>query len=246
VERFANSEKTEHLELVANALFNKGVALGAWGKTEEAILAYNQVVERFGKSDKSELLEVVESALMNKSSTLANLERYKEALETCDAALHIQPQNPFAIMYRVLLLIDLKLEDDAIHYAKEIIHYPSMDTTIKTLMSFQLLQRSMYNISLLKSIRDIYKEDVSSLIGGLISLIRSWMPISEKGAKDLEKAEENLWEVFEDIPEAKNIIDILNASRRSALGDQKALMEIPLELRQLIIGKENSNKLNYT
>ena len=39
----------------------------------------------------------------------------------------------------------------------------------------------------------------------------------------------------------RNIVYMLDGVRKVETGNQKALMEIPLELRQLIIGKENSN-----
>jgi len=58
--------------------------------------------------------------------------------------------------------------------------------------------------------------------------------MSESNARDLEKAEETLMEVFAEISEAKPALDMLTAARKDALGDPKALLDLPLELRRLI------------
>ncbi|MBL4691012.1 MAG: hypothetical protein JKY68_06055, partial [Rhodospirillales bacterium] len=51
----------------AMALFNKGVALGEAGKSEEAIAAYDEVVRRFGDSGETALLEQVAKAFNGKA-----------------------------------------------------------------------------------------------------------------------------------------------------------------------------------
>jgi TolA-binding protein len=47
---------------VARALFNKGVTLGALGRSADAIAVYDEVVARYGTASEPALLEVVEMA----------------------------------------------------------------------------------------------------------------------------------------------------------------------------------------
>jgi hypothetical protein len=47
---------------VAKALFNKGVRLGALGRSVEAIGVYDDVVARFGAVEEPELKDLVERA----------------------------------------------------------------------------------------------------------------------------------------------------------------------------------------
>ena len=59
--------------MVAEALFNKGVARGQLGETNAAIALYDEVIERFGDSDASDLRGMVAQALINKGAMQGQL-----------------------------------------------------------------------------------------------------------------------------------------------------------------------------
>jgi hypothetical protein len=59
--------------LVAWALYSKGFALGALGRSEEVIAVFNDLLARFGTATEPPLREQVAKALYNKGVALAVL-----------------------------------------------------------------------------------------------------------------------------------------------------------------------------
>jgi tetratricopeptide (TPR) repeat protein len=71
--------------IVATALLNKGIALGTFGRSTEAIAVYDELLARFGTV--TELSEQVAKALVNKGNTLGKLNRSAEAIAVYDELL---------------------------------------------------------------------------------------------------------------------------------------------------------------
>ena len=74
-------------ELIAQALFNKGVTLGQLQRPEEAITAYDELLGRFGDMQAAALQEPVARALVNKGAVLEQLQRPEEAITAYDELL---------------------------------------------------------------------------------------------------------------------------------------------------------------
>ncbi len=85
--RFEAATESPLRESVANALFNKGVALGALGRSEEAIAAYDDLLARFGSAIELPLRELVANALVNKGIMLGALGRSEDAIVVYDDLL---------------------------------------------------------------------------------------------------------------------------------------------------------------
>ena len=81
---FGKSADSALLGSVALALSNKGQALNALNRPEEALAAYDEVVRLYGESQSSEILEAVAKALLNKANALVESERHECALSVCD------------------------------------------------------------------------------------------------------------------------------------------------------------------
>ena len=71
----------------AQALFNKGIALGTLNKVEEAISSYEQVIEQFSESQELALQELVAKALINKGITLGTLNKVEEAISSYEQVI---------------------------------------------------------------------------------------------------------------------------------------------------------------
>jgi tetratricopeptide (TPR) repeat protein len=71
----------------AQALFNKGIALGELGRSEEEIAVYDDLLARFGNAIELPLREQVATALVNKGITLDALDRREEAIAVYDDVL---------------------------------------------------------------------------------------------------------------------------------------------------------------
>ena len=63
---------------------DKGAALGALNRPQDALEACDEVVRRFGESETPAFLKRVASALVNRGAALGALNRPQEALESCD------------------------------------------------------------------------------------------------------------------------------------------------------------------
>ena len=87
VRRFGKSETPALLERVATALVNRGHALVALNRPQDAAEAYDEVVRRFGKSETPILLERVATALVNRGAVLVALNRPQEALDAYDEVI---------------------------------------------------------------------------------------------------------------------------------------------------------------
>ena len=85
-ERLVHPDEDERVT-AASVLFQRGVALGKGGRTEEELAAYDEVVRRFGKSEEPALLEAVAKALFNRGVGLGELDRTEEALAAYDEVL---------------------------------------------------------------------------------------------------------------------------------------------------------------
>ncbi len=72
---------------IAQALFNKGVTLGALGRSEDELAVYDDLLVRFGDSSAPAIQEQVAMALRNKGVTLGALGRSEDALAVCDDLL---------------------------------------------------------------------------------------------------------------------------------------------------------------
>ena len=75
---------SDTMERDAEALLNKGVALGDSGEFGEAIKTLDDLVAQFGETEKPEIKELVVSALVGKSGAFIELEQYEEAIKTLD------------------------------------------------------------------------------------------------------------------------------------------------------------------
>ena len=236
VERFGGIDESELPEKVASALFNKGVALGRLNRSDDEIAVYDEIVERFGDSEHPEILEQVAKALVNKGVTLGEINRHEDALAAHESALRLQPGEPSLAIYgRFNILRELNKEEEAFSYLDEILDSSLPETAGITLSSLLISDFVQDNVRLGRVAEAYISHDsVGLLIGGLVGWIRQSLPISESDARDLEKAEETLMEVFSEITEAKLVLDMLTAARKDALGDPKALLKLPLELRRLI------------
>ena len=78
------SEYPDLVPVVAKALFNKGVTLGALDRSVEAIAAYDDLVARFGVAPELLLREAVAKALVNKGITYGRLKRRDDAIAVYD------------------------------------------------------------------------------------------------------------------------------------------------------------------
>src|SRR6185436_789941 len=120
-------------EQVATALFNKGVRLGALGRSEEELSVYEEVASRFGDRPELALAEPVVSALGNKGWLQYELGDFNNSVVSSRAAL---ARTPGATWIRCNLALAL-LHLGEIDAARET--YAQASKEIETPEDFQRL-----------------------------------------------------------------------------------------------------------
>ena len=86
-ERLSAFGDADHRYWQARALFNKGVTLGALGRSEDEIAVYDDLLTGFGTATELPLREQVASAFFNKGVTLGALGRSGDAIAVYDDLL---------------------------------------------------------------------------------------------------------------------------------------------------------------
>ena len=87
VHRFGANDALIPLQLVASALFSKGLTLGGLNRPKEALAAYDEVVRRFGENKSSDCRSWAELALIAKAAAELALRQYGSAIETAGRVL---------------------------------------------------------------------------------------------------------------------------------------------------------------
>jgi len=234
VEHFGGSVRPELQEQVARALVNKGFTLGNLMRYEEEIGVYHQVVEHLGESVRPEIQEQIGRALFNKGAALVDLCKYFEALSAFNSVLQIQPEYPNALTGSILALILLKKEDEALNTLSTMLKKIPNSHNARIAVAFGLIGILLQDEKRLKQVIEIYQPDQKSLIAGLTKWVQNQLPLSRSDAEKLEPAYQTLASAFNSIPEAEPTLQIFQAARLDAMGDRKALLSLPIELRQLV------------
>jgi hypothetical protein len=86
----------------------------------------------------------------------------------------------------------------------------------------------------LRELVDLYHETPDSLSMGFIGWVQKLLPMSEAKAKALESTERVLKDLFGQVPTWSLALDLFTAVRHHAMGDRKALLDLPLEIRRLL------------
>ncbi|MBN1226616.1 MAG: tetratricopeptide repeat protein [Deltaproteobacteria bacterium] len=234
VKMFGASKQPDLQVHVAGALVYKGYTLGILERPDEAISAYDQVVKMFGVSKDPELQVRVARALNNKGFIMLGFENAAEALAIFNTALQTQPDFSPALLGKVIALMKNRQEDEAIDYLSEALEKIPPHNEIRKFIIFKLIDLLIHDEKRLRRVVEIYQEDQNSLIAGLIRWVQDQVPISKEKAETLENTYKTLESVFKGISEAEPALQLLHAARLDALGDSKALLNLPREMRQLI------------
>ena len=247
VERFGEREEAALQERVAGALVNKAVALGSLGRSEEELSVYDSVVERFGGREEGALQDMVAGALFNKGVTLRSLGRSDEALSVYDSVVErfggreegaLQDMVAGAMFNKGVVLGSLGRNEEALVAFRTVLEKTGRGDDLRQLVAATLISTFCAKENLLKEAVSLVRDDPESLAGGLVRWIQSLLPMSRKEAESLADCESVLKRVLADVPACGPAIQMLEAIRRDALGDDRALLKLPLELRRLIRPEE--------
>lgn len=261
----AEWEASEELEALGKALTNKGAMLQELGRLEEALAAYDEAVRRLGESESPAVIKVAAAALVNKGLTLAELGRPEAAVSVYDQVVcrfgesdqrELLKQVAMALYNKAIALDELgeheraaAAYDDVVkrfggraELVEDLLQLAAREPNIRAPLAGRLICFSVQNEALLREVARAYSQDARALAGGLVEWLRWQLPLSKADAEKLEEAERALRSVLGNIPETQPALDMLNAARRHAMGERKALLDLPVELRRLILQAEGSDE----
>ena len=161
-----------------------------------------------------------------------------DALKHSEEAMQLLPNEYATKLPYAYILFKLHRNDEGFSSLKEFItKAPLNDLNDPELIdAFAiLLSEWIENDTIVYQIFPMFNaQHYKSLQQGLQLWLQEQIPLSEEKADKFGKLYQALQNTFSEVPEMKPIITLLRAAQGYALGDQKALMDIPLELRKLI------------
>lgn len=234
VNRFGGSEQPELLNRVASALINKGITLGQLNRSEEEIAVYDDLVDRFGTSGQPKLSEPLARALAAKASIELENGRLLEGLASSERALSFVSNHPAAARARLRALFRLGNVTGGLQYIRELLSTIGPEDAMRSGLVTWVLEEKNGDAAVLGMLVELYQETPEPLSLGLLAWIQQQLPVSEARARLLEKSEQALAQFFGRIPTCSLALQLFTAVRRDAMGDRKALLQLPLEIRRLV------------
>lgn len=234
VNRFGVSVHPELLNQVARALVNKGVTLGQLNRSGEAIAVYDDLVDRFSTSGQPELSDHLARALAAKASIELENGRLLEGLALSERALSFVSNHPAALQARLRALFRLGNVTRGIEYIRGLLSTIGPEDAMRSGLVTWVLEEKNGDAVVLGMLVDLYQETPEPLSLGLLAWIQQQLPVSETTARLLEKSEQALAQSFGRIPTCSLALQLLTVVRRDAMGDRKALLQLPLEIRRLV------------
>lgn len=231
--RFESTDQGDLQELVARTLTDKASALLQAGRTAEANDTYQRVVDKYGACQNESLRHICANALAAEAQIALVAKDYVAAMEFCRQSIEFSPNFAKALGLYIEALFSVGRSSAAIKTLGKFLNVTRSGDELRPLAAARLIRLLHTTPTELKKIVRHFHDD-NSLVQGLTMWVGLQFPISRETAKNLESADSILSELFADIEAAQLPLKMLNVARRDVLGDTEALLELPLELRQLI------------
>ena len=172
---------------------------------------------------------------LSKSAISMKNGNLSDALKHCEEAMQFLPNEHGTKLIYADILFNFHRDDEGFCSLKNFItNVPLNDPKIIDVFA-SFLSEWIENDTIIHNLFSIFDpQNCKILQQGLQLWIQKQIPLSPEKADKLGKVYQALQSIFGDVPEMKPIIALLRAAQGYSLGDKKALMDIPLELRQLI------------
>ena len=232
VRRFGSSENADLLAQVAMALVNKGITLGQLNRSKEAMAVYDEVVRSF--SADAMLTVPVARALAAKASLELEAGNFSESVVLSERALSFVAGYPSAVQMRLRATFRAGKLLEGFQILRDFLSEINRTDPLRSSLVTLVLEENHGKDVALRELVDLYHETPDSLSMGFIGWVQKLLPMSEAKAKALESTERVLKDLFGQVPTWSLALDLFTAVRHHAMGDRKALLDLPLEIRRLL------------
>ena len=232
VRRFGSSENADLLAQVAMALVNKGITLGQLNRSKEAMAVYDEVVRSF--SADAMLAVPVARALAAKASLELEAGNFSESVVLSERALSFVVGYPSAVQMRLRATFRAGKLLEGFQILRDFLSEINRTDPLRSSLVTLVLEENHGKDVALRELVDLYHETPDSLSMGFIGWVQKLLPMGEAKAKALESTERVLKDLFGQVPTWSLALDLFTAVRHHAMGDRKALLDLPLEIRRLL------------
>ena len=221
-------------EMVAASLVNRAAALDRLGRYAEAIAALDRVTEHFQRAVRVSHRESAATAQVAKAGILERLGQHENALVACDEALRFQPSHARALVMRALFLCRKGDAAQVLRAVEAALDATESGQSERAILAAGLFDRMAGMESTVQLAAAIFGRDRRSLLHGLMLWLRSRVVKSPADAKQTERRLHTLRPIFEDAPEGGLVMTVADVLARTARGDARAALDLPIELRRLV------------
>ena len=242
--RMAKHDTDEVRIHMAQALINKAADFAALQRYGKALATLEEIVDRFASAEDSRFSEFVLRAHLHSAECRLRRGEDIEALAALNRALEIHPSDPAVLAQRIEILLESREDADAFKSLSDMLLNENATWPEQVVLVENLIILFSDRERLLSRIGIVYADHREYLLGGLILWAQSQLASSMDGAKGTEPVEDTVRAAFADFPEAEQVWDVLRAARHHARGEPRALLELPVELRELIRGPKMDEPAN--
>lgn len=234
VDRFGHAEDLQTQVYGARSLLNIGRNLGNMGQIDNEMRVYDVVVKWYAASDYADLLDYVAKARINKAYILLLTGGYNDALHELDAALQLVPKDVFARAGRILALFETRQHDDATNAISEVFEMSGFSMQNKMLLISYLIWRFINDDNLLQVLVSGCHKYPYELVGGLVGWLQDAITANPDPQR-LGRLVGRLRNACAKVKEADLAFSVMDAYRKHLAGSRTALLDLPLELRRLLV-----------
>lgn len=234
IQWLGNDVQNGFVSLGAAGYQNHAIALERLGRYGEALATLDMLIARFGRCRRSTVRSQVATAWRSKAALQARLGRHEEALASCDAALRIHPAHARALVQRVQLLLRSDADEATLRGVEDVVDATAPGQVERVLLAASLFERMEGKETLVQLAAAVYGRDRTSLLHGLMLWVRRMMPVTAATARRMDGFLHTLRPIFDNDDEADPIMTLADALGRTALGEARAMLDLPVEVRRLL------------
>lgn len=229
------TDPVEFPEMTAAALLNRAAALERLGRFAEAIAALDLVSEQFGRAVHGNQRETAATAQVAKAVLLERLGQHEDALQACTYALRIRPGHARGLVMRALSLCRKEREDEVFLAVEAALGATEPGQSERALLAAGLFDRLAGMETTAQVAAAIFGRDRESLLNGLMLWARDRIASPDPDARRMDWRLYTLRAIFDDDPEAALVLTLADSMARTARGDARAILDLPIELRRLMM-----------
>ncbi|MCC6693988.1 MAG: MarR family transcriptional regulator [Candidatus Hydrogenedentes bacterium] len=233
--RTLGDSSCQHRDLyMAAAHINRAVALERAGRFTESLTAWDAVLDWDVRRSRVELRDLIATSRVGKALLLERMGQHAAALETCREALRARSAHPRARLWHALLTCNSGNTSQTLAAVEAALAVTAAGHTERALLAAGLFERLDGREPLVHMAAAVFGKDRASLRDGLMLWLLRLLPLTTENAERMPHRLHALRVIFDEDPDASTVMNMADALARTALGDARAYLDIPAELRALV------------